>query len=44
MAADLDSYRPFFRELDLDVFQILTYDVLTVATQPLYQHEKEDPK
>ncbi len=23
-AADLDSYRPFFRELDLEVFQILT--------------------
>jgi hypothetical protein len=43
-AADLDSYQPFFRELDLDVFKILTYVVFTVATQPLYQHEKEDPK
>ncbi len=44
VAADLDSYRPFFRKLNLDVIQILTYDVPTVATQPLYQHGKEDPK
>jgi hypothetical protein len=43
-SADLDSYRSFFRELELDVFQILTYDVLPVATQLLYQHKKEDPK
>jgi len=43
-AADLDFNQPFFRELGLNVFQILTYDVLTVATQLLCQHEKEDPK
>jgi hypothetical protein len=28
---DLDAYRPFFRELDLDVFNILTYDVLCIT-------------
>ncbi len=43
-AVDLDVYRPFFRELDLDVFTILSYDVLTVATEPLYRDEKKDPK
>jgi hypothetical protein len=43
-AADLNFNRPFFRELDLNVFQNITYDVLTVATQLLCQHEKEDPK
>jgi hypothetical protein len=40
-AADLDFNRPFFWELDLNVFQILTFDVLTVATQLLCQHEKD---
>jgi hypothetical protein len=33
VAANLDSYRPSSWKLNLDVIQILTYDVPTVATQ-----------
>ena len=37
-------YAPFFRELDFDVFNILSYNVVTVGTLPEKSEEKKDPK
>ena len=40
----LDYYQPFFRELDLKTFAILSYDTVTIASEPTEEEEKADPK
>ena len=39
---DLDHYKPFFREWDTTVFQILTYKLLVITPEPV--DEIEDPQ
>jgi hypothetical protein len=41
---DLDHYKPFFRELDLSIFQILKFNLLTIESEPTEEEEMKDPK
>ena len=41
---DLNHYAPFFREWDLSVFKILTYQVVEISSEPSEEEEHKDPK
>ncbi len=41
---DLDLYAPFLRELDFHAFSILSYDVVTISSEPPEVEERKDPK
>ena len=41
---DLNNYAPFFREWDLSVFKILTYQVVEISSEPSEEEEHKDPK
>ena len=42
--ADLSVYRPFFREFDLQLYNILSYDVVTTASVPDWEEERLEPR
>lgn len=41
--ADLQAYRPFFRELDLNYLNVFDYNVVNTEREPSYAEEKLDP-
>ena len=41
---DLDAYTPFYREWDMSVFKILTFNVLNIGSIPDLEEEVKDPK
>ncbi|TRY62096.1 hypothetical protein TCAL_01763 [Tigriopus californicus] len=41
---ELDYYAPFFREFDLDVFAILSFDTVTIESELDWDQEIVDPK
>lgn len=41
---DLETYAPFFREFDLDVFAILSFDTVTIESELEWDQEILDPK
>lgn len=43
-SVQLAAYRPFFRELDLEVFNIFNFVVVTTETEPAFHEEKADPQ
>ena len=40
----LDHYAPFFRELDLSAFAILSYNTVAIESEPGTQEERRQPK
>lgn len=40
----MDHFRPFLRELDLSIFEILTYDVVTMTSMPPMAEENKNPR
>ena len=42
--ADLSLYRPFFREFDLQLYNMLSYDVVTTASVPDWEEERQEPR
>ena len=44
MIVDLDSYKPFFREMDLTYLDLLVMEALNTGSAPLLSEETLDPK
>ncbi len=40
----LDLYQPFFRELEMQVFTVLTYETVAIGSEPTEEEERQDPK
>jgi Fanconi anemia group D2 protein len=40
----LEHYAPFFRELDFGTFSILSYNTVTIESEPDTQEERKEPK
>ncbi len=40
---DLDVYAPFLREVDLKVFRMLSYSIVTIGSEPSPEEERADP-